>query len=119
MTAPADRLREAAAKVRETAGQATPGPWTFQAAAGSGWLVERQPPGDYAVAMAPRSNPRRDYDAQWIALASPALAEHWAALLEAVADDLDLIGAENIDASTYPVFSQALALADVILGGAS
>lgn len=96
MTSPADELRAAATKLRATARKATPGPWQMD---GPMWWSEQDCTHTItdqrfraSVAILPRvdeAGDRRDADAEWIALASPALAEPLAAWLEECAEGLE------------------------------
>jgi hypothetical protein len=98
VTSPADELRAAATKLRETASKATPGPWHT---VGLPWNHETP----YVVAGHPDPHvgkfvaeveqvfgdldeDDRDHapDAAWVALANPALAEPLAIVLEDAAE---------------------------------
>jgi len=123
---PAEELRAAATKLRETAAKATPGPWHIREGNevssnviarsehmvidGGGWTD-----GSKAVVYGAALNT----DAAWIALASPALAEPLAALLELQAKVFamltDSVAPDFAEAYSLP----ALTLARLINGGAS
>lgn len=111
----AEELRKAAARLRETAAKATPGPWAHVSTSADGirprWIIgpptEPDDPwsaadvvavtGDMAQALADITEPGQlisDGDMDWMALASPALAGPLAAWLEAAA--LDLGESENL-----------------------
>lgn len=96
MTSPADELRGAATKLRETAAEATPGGWqpevlppNEQHKHPAFWVTTEYDDGDGTTDVVVADCPWREADAAWIALASPALAEPIAAGLEAV---IGLIG---------------------------
>lgn len=77
----ADLLRRAAAKLRETAELALPAPWTVIPVPGDrGYDVTAFPSLSVYVAQ-----DLSEYDAEWIALMGPALAEPLAEWLESVA----------------------------------
>ncbi|TYB50253.1 hypothetical protein FXF51_56865 [Nonomuraea sp. PA05] len=83
----ASELRPAAARLREAARKATPGPWTAEhpSWAGENAVLSTALNG-HAVAVCGEETKGADHpasaDAAWIALASPLLAEPLAALLE-------------------------------------
>ena len=107
---PAETLRAAAAKVRDTASNATPGPWECDGIGDYGWTVRDVSPfGTFAIET--EDSEQGQADAEWIALMSPAVAEPLAAHLERLADMALLTGA--------PVMREALALARKILGRSS
>ncbi|KAB2384722.1 hypothetical protein [Actinomadura montaniterrae] len=92
---PAEELRAAEAKVRETASKATPGPWVADGLEISGEVTD--PDADMYARWVAESLDDNDPDhgcdnAAWIALASPALAEPLAGLLKSAGNDLS--GAE-------------------------
>lgn len=90
---PAEELRAAAKKVRETASKATPGPWTFTPDLywDRGAITSTSPDvrGWDMLAMDVHSE-LEHANARWSALASPALAEPLAARLEEAARQCDL-----------------------------
>jgi len=83
---PSSVLRQAAAKVREMAGEALPGPWIaeFVPDDNETWFVqtEEMPPWNVAKDVMGPGN------ALWIKCLSPAIAEPLAALLDAIAADI-------------------------------
>ena len=84
---PAATLRDAAKVLRDTASNATPGPWKTKGVGDFGWLVvDADPAGRFSVETEDNEHGRAD--AAWIALAHPGLAEPLAAWLEIAADDL-------------------------------
>jgi hypothetical protein len=96
MSTPVTELRQAAAKLRQTAAKATPGPWEDHSTGDGPWpvLVAGGPvPGDPAgyrdTVIKVHESVREDIlavaDAAWIALAGPQIAEPLADLLEAFA----------------------------------
>ncbi|MFD0902378.1 hypothetical protein [Actinomadura sediminis] len=120
---PADELRAAAQKIRDTAKGATPGPWQVGNGVEIGIGIEQHSPGrfsyDALLAEVTSENDRindvedaKDFrsvditvgsaeaDAAWIALASPQIAEPIAAWLEGAGCDLG--GAEAYLARTVP-----------------
>lgn len=98
---PSARLREAAALLREAAAQATVGPWAL----GKKQTVIAPVPGrNWGLKVASDVD---DVDARWIALASPAIAEPLAALLDEAAR-----GAEQLWNALVP---GTVALADGLI----
>jgi hypothetical protein len=100
----AELLREAAAKLRETATKATSGPWTTSGADTVGqwsvydaeWQVASARAYNHTRSIGGRRGPGYidpDANAAWIALASPLLAEPLAVVLEALAATIDEEGA--------------------------
>jgi hypothetical protein len=111
MSTPAEELRAAATKLRETASKATPGPWRVGGGTSIGVGIEPHSRGSFAydaiVAEATSEEDRENdvetafgwdrvvevgtpaADAEWIALASPALAEPLADLLDSIAAEWD------------------------------
>jgi hypothetical protein len=88
---PAEELRAAATKVRETASKATPGRWQSEVLPPNErftrpayWVTTEYDDSDGTTDVVVADCPWREGDAEWIALASPALAEPLAAWLEAV-----------------------------------
>lgn len=143
MTA-ADELRQAAAKVRETAAKATPGPWERPLNTRYKHIVTAAKPddeqGQYLDGRPERVGvvqlniwsdgkhyrKRGGRDLEWIALMSPALAEPLAASLERMADTHRKHEADGATwcrycAETWPCgdTKHAREVARVILGGAS
>jgi hypothetical protein len=117
---PAETLRAAAAKVRETGAKATPGPWTAQEVPDEVY-VEIMAGTEVAVAHAVCEHPAAPgaaADAEWIALMSPALAGPLASRLDAAADAYELLttqyGISPEDAVAG--VSASLAMARAILG---
>lgn len=107
----AELLRRAAAKLRETAAKATPGPWMTSRIAGIGSALHDSelhihiPVGTTDVSAA---------DGAWIALASPIIAEPLATYLEneaTTADELTAIGL-----GPGEPYRLALTLARAVLG---
>jgi len=108
---PAQRLREAAAKIRKHAGDANadrPAPWEPSTA---GSVISRRPGGyEYVAGF---TTLKGTAVADWIALMHPGIGEPLAAWLESVA--------ERLTATTHPEWQttlepHAFALADQILG---
>jgi len=80
---PAGLLRRAAARLRETAAEVTPGTWVVERTNRSVWVMADR--GLYVANTGTSDideSPRVQADAEWIALASPAIAEPLAAWLE-------------------------------------
>lgn len=131
MTAPSTRLREAAARLREAAAKATPGPWRNRGyddhPGDEGWWVlgggVAGSSAEHAVVVTFALNRNAEGDADWIAFTSPALAEHWAVLLEAHAPMFEIGPKDATEEERLrragAAARAALALADVVLGGAS
>lgn len=99
MTAPAEQLRAAAAKIRETAAKATPGPWvdmsTEEDSIYPRWIMGPPTVPDDPWSFTEPIKVTGDLvdheivsreDTAWIALMSPALAEPLAAWLEKTAE---------------------------------
>lgn len=107
----ASLLRRAAAKLRETASEAAPGPWAVGGETGN-FPDLVGPVGGHARIEACVE------DAPWIALASPALAEPLAAWLEHDADMLDaFVNRDKVPLSNaLPVVEHALTVARAVLG---
>lgn len=123
---PADKLREAARQVRELAGKATPGPWAYQGAFGTGFVYPADAPPEQTVAQAwivrAREHNARFADARWIAALSPDVAEPLAAWLDAAADQAESLYGSLPDslrtAATENAHALPLALADALgVGG--
>lgn len=108
---PAETLRAAATKLRETASNTTPGPWQTKGVGDFGWLVvDADPAGRFSVETEDNEHGRAD--AAWIALMSPQVAEPLAAWLEDEAEGMTIF-----DPSEHEhVFNYPLALARSILG---
>jgi hypothetical protein len=118
---PEATLKAAAAKLRETAAKATPGPWTAQEVPDEAY-VEIMAGTEVAVAHAVCEHAATwgaAADADWIALMSPALAEPLAAGLELTAEHWR---PERDLAKHYParhaMQQEALTAARTILGEA-
>lgn len=146
MTA-ADEIRRAAAKVRETAAKATPGPWERPLNTRYKHSVTAAKPddeqGQYRDGRPERvgivqlniwsdgrhMRKRGGRDLEWIALMSPDKAEPLAALLEEDAENFDWLIANAAGRSAEvrqearvratEAVARSLALARVINGGAS
>lgn len=104
---PAEILRLAAARVREAAKSAIPGPWAAEPdGVGRGYDVWQVDGPHLAFGL-------RRPDAEWAALVHPGLAEHLAALLDAAADEYALFKGEWSDCPTARL---ALPVAAMILG---
>jgi len=117
MSAPVEELRVAATKLRETAARATPGPWAVSRIPGIGQTVD-DPEGRLCVPVGTQWISTAD--GAWIALASPALAESIADLLDGVADVVDEHDPEDgCGCTRSDSFHPALRLARAINGGAS
>lgn len=135
---PAEELRAAANKLRETAKNATPGPWTAEhpSWAGDNAVLSYATNG-HAVAVCGEeikgANHPASADATWIALVHPALAGPAAELFEHIADDMQDCAAREVHLGPnarhatvvlddrdqmYHDWTAALAAARVILGGA-
>ena len=98
----AERLREAATRLREVAGAATPGPW--EVIGGGEYL---QGPG---ILVGGGVGSTTAADADCIAMMHPPVALALADWLDAVADDYSI--------AQYGYWSvRALAVADAVLGG--
>jgi hypothetical protein len=83
---PAEELRAAAKALRETASKAVQGlplPWHIEPGFNGEWLIGSATPTLIANARKP--------EAEWIALASPALAQTLANLLDAEIDRIDRV----------------------------
>jgi hypothetical protein len=107
----ADRLHQAATKIRGTASAAAPGPWTHDDT--GVWVTDRldadglaQPAADAEVAGCYGS--RQEHDAAYIALMSPPVAL-------AVADWLDATAADKT-AGLGCIHPRAIDLTNLILG---
>lgn len=116
----AELLREAAAKARELATAATPGPWADpyfederEHPGDGGWWIHNGQVGtaEYAVAATVPFNPRGQADAEHIAAWHPAVALVAADLWDNAADWVEFSGNEGSDG-----IRQALAFARVFLG---
>lgn len=132
MTA-ADEIRQAAAKVRETAKRATPGPWAAspvwspRSSVTSAVYSLAEDAGTVAsevvasgLAKAKHGGITNPHNALWIALMSPALAEPLAAWLEGCAGEADAM-AHPTDwgiCDEPGSVQSALAVARLINGGA-
>ena len=111
---PAVLLREAASKMRELAGAATPGPWIghrIGLMGGRIGVVVAQPPPHGAFVMVDRDNETRTEDAAHIAAWHPAVALAVANWLEMMADH-----AQGRGAICGSCVEQALNVARVFLG---
>lgn len=101
----ADQLRRAAAKIRETAQAAAPGPWhahTTGRAGGDHWYVtDADESIAYIHASDGEDEARRQPDAEHIALWSPDVAELVASALDGSADLYELVGPVS---RTHPPF---------------
>lgn len=109
---PAERLREAATRLREVAGDATPGPWFLDKG------------GDTGVYTAPRPSPASQ-DIAWshspdveayIAAMHPPVALALADWLDAEAGFMDRLGEHTSDPAVLTP-TASLAVADAVLGG--
>ncbi len=132
----ATRLREAAAKLRGFAEDATPGPWESSLieyrSGGSTWELTHPHVGAGGHALHPMNvvkasdccwQPHRA-DAEFIATMHPGVALALAAWLEAEASsrEFDRRAVEKrlkIELDPLPVSAEALAVADAVLGEAS
>jgi hypothetical protein len=118
----AEELRAAAAKLRKTAKNATPGRWTaeHQSWAGDNAVLSYATNG-HAVAVCGEEVKGADHpasaDAAWIALAHPGLAEPLAAWLESAAKHAGKV----VDPANQAIIADqdALAVARVINGTVS
>lgn len=134
MTTPAEELRTAAAKLRQTAANATPGPWedvsTDDTGAWPRWILGAPNADGYGqdvlvvheeVAEAYSVVAREDL--AWIALVNPGLAEPLAAWLDACANDIGSITplAGDLDLFVFcdepSSVKRAVAVARAINGG--
>jgi hypothetical protein len=116
---PADRLRAAAALVRERRAAATPGEWTAHLLPPNEhhkhpahWVKARHDNGDSISSQVVADCPWRQADAAWIALMNPAVGEPLAAWLESVADRLRATAHPDWQHAIEP---EAFAVADAIL----
>lgn len=100
MPEPAEQLRAAAQRLRELAGAATPGPWTYVPSSRGGWYVDPQ-----TVASVGRK-----VEAAYIAAMHPGVAQALAELLDAVAKDI----ADNVTLPGY-AWAKAETLARLVL----
>lgn len=120
---PAEELRAAAAKLRETAGTATDGPWQLDGPywwhSGDCTHVVTDARDRMSVAVMPQREdaPHRDANAAWIALAHPGLAEPLAKWLEREAKYAERAAGRGSGFLSEPD-REALAVARAILGGA-
>lgn len=108
---PAARLREAAALLREAAAKVHAGPWVAHRSYGRFGYVATMPEpgfelGQGVVGEVPAET------ADWVALASPAIAEHQAALLDEAAGWHERAG--QFDYPTPAWIAAALAIANQI-----
>lgn len=120
---PSETLRAAAAKLREMAEKATPGPWRYTdedarynpcvMAGRDEWVAECGPADSLRAPGA-----RGEHDARWLVVMSPAVAEPLAAELEAHAVAIE-ITEERGDPSAVVMHRAAymLAFARCILEG--
>lgn len=123
---PADELRAAAKVLRETASNATPGPWADCSTAYDGaWpvMVIGQPGPDddrgQDVLVVPHTVDEDIVvleDVAWIVLANPALAKPLAVLLEDLAD---FVGEFDKEPPAGHLIGKALAVARAINGSTS
>lgn len=102
-------LRAAAQKLRDTAAKVTPGPWFDN---GNGHVMY----GEAGTGESPDALIAESWDAAWIALASPVLAEPLADQLEAIAELDETLGS-GIGPVTARAVISALAVARAVLGG--
>ncbi|MGS2641711.1 hypothetical protein [Streptosporangium sp. G12] len=116
---PVEELRAAAAKLRETAGNATPGPWMSMDDGDR--LVAPIVENDGTVSPFGMDNvvcePMGGENAAWMALVHPGLAEPLAELMEESARQADMN--EHRAPRHRRDLTQALAVAHVILRGGS
>ncbi len=145
MTAPADRLREAAGVVRKRATEATPGPWHRPLNTRRKSSVRGPPPegerGEWIDGIDPSTGERENCtvatipiwsdgtfarkrggrDLEWIALMSPAVGEALAAWLDDTAATVEAVTRKHPDAAHEGSHwvAPALALADQILAAVS
>lgn len=124
MTAPADRLREAAAVVRKLSAAATPGVWTAHLLPPNEhhrhpahWVKAEYDDGQAVTSEVVADCPWRQADAAWIALMNPAFGPALAAWLESVAAGLE--ETTHPDWQEVVVDPKALAAADSILAAVS
>lgn len=114
---PAATLRAAATKLRETASNATPGPWQSGGYGATGWTIGD---GHGRLYIETEDSDQGKTDAAWIALMSPAVAEPLAAWLDGVAKDIDGHdpdgGCECTESDSY---HRAMDFAAAILGRTS
>lgn len=126
---PAEELRTAAEKLRNTADMATPGPWSYGGLT-VGLGIRKLAPGEYTLkarlAELVDEDDREDYrvrvdiggadsDGEWMAMMSPALARPLSAWLDDTASDIDSQHG-RIKTSTK---QYALDIARAINGGAA
>ena len=101
---PVERLRAAATRLREVAGDATPGPWGAEYSKVSGHCVVDAKSTNCLDSVARATHFRDSADAAYIAMMHPPAAL-------ALADWLDET------ARWVPVMEEPLAVADAVLGG--
>jgi hypothetical protein len=109
---PAETLRAAAQRLREVAADTSPGRWQTNGYGDYGWYVSL---GTYGHGVETHDSRQGKADAEWIALASPALAEPLAEWLVAVA----ALQFGIVRLPDSPIVDHALAVAAVILGEAT
>ena len=115
-TSPAEELRAAATLIRETASNATPGPWTVSRLPGIGRTVN-DPTARLSIAVG--TGWVSGADGEWIALMSPDLAEPLGDLLRSIAavheqPPCDAPEACNRCAEPDPVIIDALRVIEVL-----
>lgn len=111
MTSPADELRAAATKLRDTASKASgyTTPWHVERGLATEWLVGTPAPHLVASGTKPI--------VEWIALTSTALAEPLAAVLDDAASAYEVwLDRENHDVAERVIWRD-LAVARVVNGG--
>lgn len=116
---PAEELRAAAKLLRETAEQATPGPWGVESVASESIGVLSYPAHAFVATIGVRTADESvTADAAWIALVSPALAKPLAAWLDSRAQALDDLPsvADDLANRKGSNIRQALDIARVING---
>lgn len=126
MTSPAETLRAFATLIRETASNATPGPWRVSRIPGIGRTVN-DPTARLSIAVG--TGWVSGADGEWIALAGPQIAEHLFAWLYDAANDMagaEVVGSKLPDAADPIEYCDepdsvraALAFARAILGRTS
>lgn len=118
-----DQLKRAAAKLRETAAKATPGPWQFvpDLYGDRGAITSASPAAEgWDTLIIDVPNDSEQPAAEWIALVSPALAEPLAVVLEEAARRYEWFvesGAKPEHAA--PTMEYELAVARALLGEGS